>query len=86
MPKLKIELCADCTTKIRDLHNTHGREAVNQASVSIIADCARCSVALPPTLRAAVQAGCYTSRGKDEPAPGMVEVGTIELPVGAKVR
>lgn len=80
MPKLKVCLCRQCETKLRDLQNAHGSEAVTQAAPAILAECRECSKQLPPELVAACQAGQYTAHDKTSDGEGVMrEVGRFDL-------
>ena len=47
MPKVRIELCPSCTTKLADLRNAHGQKAMGEAAGAVIAACRQCAHHFP---------------------------------------
>lgn len=80
MVKVRIELCSSCTTKLADLRNAHGPEAMGQAAGAVVAACPKCAHQLPDELRFGLQTGNVATGLKQEPEP-MQEVGRFILDV-----
>lgn len=57
MVKVRIELCAACTTKLADLRNAHGAQAMGSAAGAVVAACQKCAHQLPDELRYRLQTG-----------------------------
>ena len=80
MAKVKIELCPSCTTKLADLRNAHGEQAMGQAAGAVVAACPKCAHQLPDELRYRLQTGNAVTALKADPEP-MQEVGRFLLNV-----
>ncbi len=81
MPHLSIEICSDCERMISDIKNAHGFEAMRQASMSVVANCPKCSMKIPDELRHQIKTGCYQTReiGTQAPEPALEEKGRVIL-------
>ena len=80
MVKGRIELCPSCTTKLADLRNAHGQDAMGQAAGAVVAACQKCAHQLPDELRYRLQTGNAATALKADPEP-MQEVGRFVLNV-----
>lgn len=80
MPKVRIELCPSCTTKLADLRNAHGEKAMGEAAGAVVAACLKCCHQLPDELRYRLQTGNATTAIKQAPEP-MREAGRFVIDV-----
>ena len=80
MVKVRIELCPSCTTKLADLRNAHGPEAMGQAAGAVVAACQKCAHQLPDELRYRLETGNAATALKADPEP-MQEVGRFVINV-----